>query len=375
MEIGNNEIHVTDVNAFLRCRRMWNWQSQLRRGLQPSEIPAALFLGQGVHVALDVYYKAMIRDHPVRPQMSYLLQAFNDWADERAEKIEQRTGALWESEKEMIEEQRQLGLGMLEHYYLWAEEADKKWEFVSTEELFNVPLPSPEGQDRTLPGRLVRRFFSRQKNLRYAGRFDGVIRELETGDLYLLEFKTTSRMYNMRYNYRGFQGKSYVWAARRVYGEEIKGIVYRALLKKVPSDPKPLKSGGYSRAKSQKTTFIWLKDKFEQIAQARGVDPKVVYGENEELLRYFHSQENEFFEEKTIHPPEERIEHTMRALYHLGQEMVTPDTPTFPQPGFHCNWCSFSDPCSMKDNGLDYEAVLDAEYAPRGFWEGNDEED
>lgn len=374
MEIRNNEIHVTDVNAFLRCRRMWNWQSLLRRGLQPAEIPAALFLGQGVHVALDVYYKAMIQDYPVQPQMSYLLQAFNDWADERAEKIEERTGALWESEKEMIEEQRQLGLGMLEHYYLWAKEADKKWEFVSTEELFDVPLPTPSGQ-RSVLGRLVRRFIDKPRDLRYAGRFDGIVRELETGDLYLMEFKTTSRMYNMRYNYRNFQGKSYVWAARQIYGDQIKGIVYRALLKKVPTDPVPLKRGGFSKAKSQKTTFLWLKHRFAQIAEDRGVDPKTVYKENEDLLRTFYEQENEFFEERVIHPPDERIEHTMRAIYHLGHEMVDPDTPTFPQPGFHCNWCSFSDPCSMKDNGLDYNAVLDAEYAPRGYWEGNEDDD
>lgn len=350
-----SEIHITDVQAYLRCRRMWDWQSQLRRGLQPAHLQEPLFLGQGIHVALDAYYSNPPKDRT----FDVLESTFTEWVEHRKSLMEEQSGPLWSSDKEMITEIKTLGLSMLRHYQLWSVVHDTRWNFLSTEETFDLPLP-----------------FCDDDSIRFAGRFDGVVEEKDTGDLYLLEFKTTKRMANMRHQYRSMQGTAYVWAAQQVYGLNLKGILYRALLKKQPSDPRPLKRGGFSQAKNQSTSFEWMVFKLGEIADTHGIDPKEYYREHEDFLRYLHQEGNSFFDELALVKQQSQLDSIMRAVSHLGQEMVNPNTPVFPQPGFHCSWCSFEDPCKLKMHGGDYEGLLEASYASRRYWEEyNKEED
>lgn len=382
---GPAEVHVTDFNTFLRCRRLWNWQSTMREGLQPAGMPAPLLLGQGVHSALDKYYSADEEDRTAR----LLLLAFHNWMDKRAERMKRRTGPLWKDEKEMIEEMRELGSGMLLHYHLWAPGVDQRFEFLSTEQFFKVPMPLPEfinvdadpfQRSRPFPvevppSRPSRRVLRGCSDmLDYAGRFDAVVRDRESGELFVLDFKTTRSLSNMQWTYRSVQGAAYVWAARQYFEEPIEGIIYRVLLKKVPQNPKTLVRGGYSRAKSQKTSFHWLKYFFEMVAEEREVDVNVVFRENEELLRYFHGQGNDYFDQTLLRKTPQQLESTMRALYYIGQDMANPETPVFPQPGFHCNWCQFENVCTLKEYGGDWQGLLEAEFAPRTYWEKFDDE-
>jgi hypothetical protein len=345
---------------------MWDWQSRLRRGLQKEELAAPLFLGQGVHVALDHFYSMPEQER----SLPLLTGAYILWIQKRVERMKEYGGPLWESEQDMVSDMRALGLGMLEHYWLWSRKADEEWDFLSTEELFNVPLPIFGESVVKRGSRMLKQLLGKDE-LRFAGRFDGVVRNRTTGKLYLLEFKTTKSLYNMRWTMRGIQGTAYIYAAREVYGSEIAGVMYRALVKKVPADPVPLKRGGYSKAKDQKTTFLWLKNYFEIEAAVRNVDVKVVFRENESLLRLFagENKEADFFDQTLVHRTQAEIDSVMRALSILGQEMIDPNVPIFPVPGFHCNWCDYGDPCTLKNKGGDVEALLEAQYAPRDYWE------
>lgn len=381
--MGSVEIHITDVEAFLRCKRLWNWQSLMRRGLQPAGMPAPLFLGQGVHVALDAYYSAPPDDRTA----GLLINAFDNWVDARSERMKKQTGPLWRSEKEMIDEMYELGTGMLLHYALWAEKRDKRWEFLATERKFVLPMPVPKEatrgrgySDLCRNGMYMSGGEWYSNKLSYAGRFDGVVRDVETGKLYLMEFKTSRSLHNMRWTYRGMQSTAYVWAANQMVEEltdgqcesPIDGIMYRVLLKKIPQSPKPLVNGGYSQAKNQKTSFEYFKYCLDKIAERENRDPHDLYVENENILRYLHQSGNEFFDEKILDRTPQQIDSTMRCLYHTGKTMADPNVAIFPQPGFHCSWCAFETPCSVAEVGGDYEGILEVEYAERGYWEDDE---
>lgn len=367
----SSEIHVTDVESFLRCRRLWDWQSMMRQGLQPAEMPAPLFLGQGVHVALDAYYSVAPEER--KPYIA--LQAFNEWKDKRVERMVETGGSLWQSEQEMVDDMTELGQGMLLHYCLWAKKRDERYDFLATEQKFRIPMPMTSTKDYSS------RAYPMSGLLKYAGRFDGVVRDRETGLVYLLEFKTSRSLHNMRYTYRGMQGTAYVWAASQLISDltdgevtdRVSGIMYRVLLKKLPDGPRPLVNGGYSQAKSQKTSFVFFKHCLDKIAEREERNPKELYRENENILRYLHDIDNEFFDETILERTPQQIESTMRALYLLGRQMADPDVPIFPTPGFHCGWCPFEVPCSVREQGGDYKGLLQVEYAKRSYWEESDD--
>lgn len=290
---------------------------------------------------------------------------------------------MWESEREMVDEMSELGQGMLLHYCLWAERRDERYDFIATERKFKIPMPVPESETR---GRGYKYNARRgmymdgsgwvSGTMEYAGRFDGIVQDKETGELYLLEFKTTRSMHNMRWTFRGMQSTAYVWAASQLLEEahgRLSGIMYRVLWKKLPDGPKPLVRGGYSQAKSQKTSFAYFKYCLDKLADRDGRDRKEMYRENEDILRYLHENGTKFFNETILDRTPQQIDSTMRCLYHIGKRMSDPDVPIFPQPGFHCGWCSFEMPCSTKEAGGDYEGILEIEYAQRGYWEDEEE--
>jgi hypothetical protein len=323
----------------------------MRYNLQPAGMPPALFLGQGVHIALDHYYR---QDAP--RSMDEPIQVFKDWCKDRAAKIEERTGRLWEQERDMINEMYALGHVMLEHYGLWIPERDKDLEVLGTEYKFKHPVPAPAGYTGRRGQRMV-----------LAGRFDGVVRERSTGDVYLLEFKTTSRLSNARWTMRSLQSSSYAWAATQIYGD-IKGVIYRFLVKKAPRQLKWLqKSGRFSMAVSQKTSYEWARKNIEDA----GEDPK----DYKEFLLALHQGGSDYFKEYRVPRTEQQKQDAIDAVYSYGRMMVDPDVPIFASGGFHCGYCPFVDPCTMRERGIDPEPLLAAEYESRDYWESEAEDE
>jgi hypothetical protein len=334
----------------------------MRMGLSPSQTPAPLFLGQGVHTALDVYYSLPEEDRTVE----VLQQAFHDWVKERSQKMKELTGPLWSAEKEMIREMYDLGMAMLLHYWLWVQPYDEYLEIIDTESKFTLPVPRPDP------------FRGPSRNINLAGRFDGIVRDRRNGKYFILEFKTTARSSSMKNYYRNLQGTAYTWAARQIYGLDVEGVLYRGLVKKVPANPKPLKRGGFSRAKSQKSTPHWFKYCFEQIAEG-SEDYAALLQENARILSILEGKIEDFFIRKAIHKTDQQLENAMQVIYHIGSQMNDPYIPIFAQPGWHCNWCPFADPCALKDIGGDWEGLLEIEYGHRTYWDdepgGDDNED
>lgn len=330
----------------------------MRRGLQREFTPAALFTGQGVHIGLEGYYAN-------NQSVDAAVERFGRWIASRTRRIEEFGGPMWDQEREMVDETLHLGHGMLRHYALWAPSVDQHLAVVATEQMFRVPLYY-ESKHVKSP-------------LYLAGRMDGIARDVRTGDLYILEFKTTRSLKDTSWVFNTLQGAAYVWAARQMYGPSVKGVLYRMLRKRIPDEIQPLvrTPGAFSRAKNQQTSFEYFKYALAQWAHAAGVSPLSVYKLNEEMLRYLHSTENLFFQERLVVKNDASLDNVLQAIRTTGMQMADPDVVIFKSPPlFYCNICPFRDPCTLKEAGGDWQGVLEAEYAPRDYWESefDDEE-
>jgi len=352
------ELHITDVETFLVCRRRWNWQSPLRHNLQQAALSQPLFIGQGVHVGLDAYHSN--GDNPYRA-----IVIFRKWVLDRTKAITERSGPLWDAERKMINDSYRMGAALLKHYHLWRRSTVSNLEVVATEQKFKVAVPIPgTGQPST--------------QIYLAGRLDGIVRS-PTGSLYPLEFKTARSLSNIHRIFVGLQGTIYTWAAKQLYGDEVIGIIYRILRKRIPQPPQPLQSGGFSQAKTQakKTSFQYFKFRLQAHARLYGLNVRDLYRDNKKVLNLLHRRGmDEFFLEKVVYKPQATMDNAVAALYHVGKMMIDEATPIFATPPpWGCSYCPFRGPCALLEAGLPTEAdaVLEAEYAPRHYWEDKNE--
>lgn len=380
---GSRVVHISDLNDYCRCKRSWNWSSQLRRGLQPAVSPVPLFMGSAVHWALDHGYRGCIGAEHAQFDLEAALHALKTWIKHHIARTIEYTGPLWEEEKISIRGVQDLAVLMLRHYALWAEPLDKLFRVLDMEYKFKVPLPGSHGME-------------------YAGRFDGYVEDIQSGNRYILEFKTAKSIQNRGGGIssnisgvlRGMQSAAYTWASGRVHDEQAHGVLYRFLLKKEPDSPKPLQRGGYSRAKSIKSTDAWfgyvldLIAKAKYDAQSEGASAtrslqelreseRAMAAETLQMLRTKNKYTgglvtgNDFFLQLPMVKKPGQIQGALDAITYEGLRMLEPEQPIYPIAGFHCNWCQFKTPCDLVARGMDdaAEGVLDANYGPRTYWE------
>ena len=346
------ELHVTDIQAYLQCRQMWFWQSSIRMNLQPMALSAPLFLGQGMHESWDAYYKHYQKTGVFNIQVA--LNTLRAWCKDRADKMIESTGVLWEAEREMVNDMYALGYKMLMHYELWSKPIDKGIEVIGTEYKFRLPVPNA-------PGLVI------------AGKIDGLVRYPEEAVIWPLEFKTAASFRNTPTTFRSLQCAVYTWAARQLFDDNIKGLEYRVCLKKPPRDLVPLqREHTFSQKKDQKTSYEWAMWYLEQYAKMNALDLTDLCNAHQKLL--FELQEKEtFFIRRRVTRTQQQLDNAVLVLQNIGAQMADPDTPIFAQPGFHCGWCSMRDPCSLLEMGEDPSMLLSAVYNTRDYWEGDNE--
>lgn len=203
-------ISASEIQAFLRCRRLWDYSGDNRRNLENKEPHPALWLGTGVHYGLETFYKTAV--HPTR--------AFKDWA------AVQKQAELPVGE---VKELLRLGEAMLDGYiqhYGALQPDDDGMAVLTTEQEFSVPIPDSVG------GHLV-------------GRMDGLCVDTR-GDYWVLENKTASQF--PRQLDLNVQFMAYAWAATLLAragvpqftavgvpsGARIRGVLYNGLRKQLP---------------------------------------------------------------------------------------------------------------------------------------------
>lgn len=401
-EMVGRSVSISEIKRFLNCRLRWRWASAppRGRGLSPKVSQPALVLGRNVHEALQRgldYPETSFVDH------------YNEVVEESSEGEADTT--MFKGEQEKILEEIRLGSAMLQVYDDYHERLNEEMGinyFLATETKWDgIEVP---GTDATL-----------------SGVFDALV---ETDDgLWILDFKTTSRR-NAAWTTQDLQATAYVHAARQMYGPEVRGIIFRFLLKKEPYDGDKLilKSGNLTKRSNLDNLTTYRNYQMAiavSVAQAlvgevleipadpalnlpRDASGKVLYDMldyndwkkvvqtlkgNKIFRSLFSKMKKKYFQQlnplKTAWKnfiwdvEEERTPTTVTnylqtVLAPAMQEMVM--EPTVGPTGLAASWalcgrCPFKEPCKLAMEGAAYEVILDEEFEIQDRYLEEDEDD
>jgi len=308
---------------------LWNFTSKIRQNYEPVQRVEALDFGTAMHKALEAYYQPATWG--TVDKEGNAVQAFLESIKDVQSKV--RIGAL--EFETRFEELKALGLGMLDHYFLWAPEHDT-FKPILVEIEFEVPIPGLEG-------------------VVYQGRIDLVVED-DYG-YWLVDHKTTAQLAQTEWLALDDQCSSYAWAIREQLGLEVRGVIYNELYKKVPKPPRVLSYGGLSVAKNQDTSF----EVYLQTIRKGGYKVKPYLP----MLQYLKDNPKQFvrrtkvsYNKKTLDIVEQRIK--LEAVEMLGNPTIYP-TPS----RFNCNGCMFFAPCLALHEGRDPDTILDELYERR----------
>lgn len=336
------EIHVSDLSAYKECRRRWGWVSPLRMNLRPEHTKIYFIVGRAVHYSIGEWYENGTLPHITYDLYMRELRKFESIAPGDDE------------------EQVRIGRGVCENYHSWVtsvEEPDEDWKILATEMKFKTPLYN-------LKGKKSNRIF-------LAGRIDGVWEHRRTGDIWLVEFKTTAREPNPKWPQLDDQAAGYCWAAEQIFGRRVKGMMFRFLKKRMPEPPKRIRNGkALSRAinSSLHTTEKLYLQAIRELA-ADSLEPNAtdleighaaatLEGDYADILDQLAMQgyEHYFAEFMTPRSPAE-IKTMGRELWQVGLEMSRDSTFIYSEPDWQrCVRCAFREPCLLTNEGRD-EAV------------------
>jgi hypothetical protein len=268
-------------------------------------------------------------------------------------------------EEQMFDEQITLIEGMLEHYVLWvSSNRDQLWsddnlEFISLETEFSVPLLTPTGR--------------RSNRVYLAGRFDGLVRRKDNGTYWIWETKTAAAPKRLQATLdNSEQSGAYIYAAQQLIGENISGVLYNILRKKVPALPRVLKNGTLSQAQDQDTTPALYLDAIKEQHPDEAQDPQWIMDNYGAFLQALMDRQSEkpFFLRIPIRRTSQEIGRMSERIWQVALEMTRPSTACYTNASWTtCGNCRFKGPCLAWEAGADVETILSREYRPRRPWD------
>lgn len=353
------DIHITDVQTFLTCRKRWDYSSLLRQGLEPRRLVGPFVTGRAIHAALEAFYK-----HGTDAVET--VQAFFEHT--RQELI---ANGRWERSSVAFAEELELSLSMADYYMFWHRTYDGPWkdddlEIISMETEFNVP---------------IRRAGGRQ-DIALAGRFDGIVKHKADGSYWLMETKTAANQFD-RYDEtldRSIQATAYVIAAEHVLKQPVAGVMYNILRKKIISPPPVLKSGMLSQNKSMDVPVHYY---LAYIRKHHSEDFDRMFGEHPaeqrreltndwiqqnygDTIAAMNMRPREFVKRAIVRKTAEEKKTFLREFWAIANDMANAQTPIYRNEGaFTCGFCPFSQMCSIEKNGGDIQYIVANDFQPR----------
>jgi PD-(D/E)XK nuclease superfamily len=374
-------IHASDRGAFKRCRRRWDWSSPSRNNLVPKAsvmgVSVPLWFGTGIHYALEHYYNPTLQRDPV--------ESFRYWFDltwrggtitKEELKLSYDYGVLLndgtyrvnglqdilpDPDQEEFLMHKELGEKMMEFYKLYAQ-ANDNFAVIMVEHDFSIPL----GFDALDPrdGEI--------KQVHARGRMDTVIQDLETGRFGLIDHKSAIKIdeaYFEKLN-KDDQITTYLWAAEReaeIHDLPYKNmdyLIYQAIRKAYPKPPSVTSRGFPSLDRTKESTTSGM---FKQACETLGLTSWL--SSNEKAKGYYEwlqeVGDSQFIVRTTVPRNKFEKEACGRHIEMEARDMLN-EPAIYPNPtgDWYCVRCSFRPPCLAKDDGSDFQSLLDNNYEP-----------
>lgn len=330
-------IHTSDRILYKRCRRKWDFESFLRRNMEPKGLSPNLWFGTGIHFALEDYHGYNYFGSPVNA-----FQAYYDCFDRDTELnidcealADIAPGMLGYYANEWLPYRKQFNT-------LWIEGVPQ----VEVEVIIDLP------QISKIVGIPVH----------YSMRFDRIVTD-DIGRLWIMDYKT-AKQFDVTKLETDPQISAYCWGAELYYGRPIEGMVYLQMKKVLMGDAKILKSGEVSADKSQNTNARRYLELLEFQYKTGWSD------KHQDTLDYFLAQENELGDANIRYDLVRRNAYSKKKEYELIKmeilEMLSKDLPIYPNPTLNCyRDCTFRPVCLAQNDGLDWEFILKENYQQR----------
>lgn len=397
-----HSVHTSERRSHRGCRRRHNWV--FREGYYPYTTVKPLEFGVAFHKGMEKLYDPLTWDDK---ELAYNLAraAFVQVCEDqfKAFKKAVETGKVsgfidMTAARQDYDDRRELGLGMLRHYYQRVmPEADKFFKPVKVEIEFEVPIAGPDGEmiwckcDRcwkryksyalqnmdVLKGmsdpssylELVVRPEWQGLPVTYGGRIDMLAQD-NLGRYWVVDWKTAARLATGEpgadddFMWMDDQITSYCWAMW-VMGFPIAGFVYVEIKKVAPEEPEPLQRPYKGRMYPvNKQTVTATYDQYLDTVKEN--DPTAyANGLYDEFLDYL-KESVRFHLRHEIHRSDAELRSAGYNIWLEAQEMTDPNSRIYPSKGrFSCSGCAFWEPCLSKDRGEDYQYTLDTMYEKR----------
>jgi|GEM_PF-3396584 len=322
-------IRQSDMGAYRKCRRYWDYTSALRQNLQPGgQAIIHFWFGTGMHFALEDFH------------------GFNRFGDPRhafAAYVEATPEA---QRPPKWEEYAELAPSMLAYYLeSWLpqrSEYDTLWVAGKPQLEVSWKLPLA-GLDHPV-----------------SGTFDRLVTD-PYGRLWIMDWKMMATIETAKLD-NDFQVTTYLWAAEQLYGK-VEGLIYVQFKKVVPRGPEWLeKSGRFSMATSAPVSYgsfvASLKHRFGTVPSE--------YQAHLNKLAMLEDGDGDLFIRRTL------VRRNRNALTLHGQhvtaqarEMTYPHLAIYPNPTKDCGYCPFRAPCLAADDGADEAYLLQENFVSR----------
>lgn len=369
-------IDTTTRRRAKSCRRAASIlnHAPFGRGLRPKTNAPALDFGIAIHEALDSGYsqghETLGYDYGRMPgyfsrlidaNIATIKEGYKPWPDQVAQ----------------YEEQRTLGVAMLEEYARWAPSQDD-FTVVMSEHAGLVPVyakPGVEWQSDGYGDMVPLPRDGTEVIALYYFRTDGIVRDA-LGRLWVLEHKTCKRWWTDAMLQLDEQITAYMWAEQAWFGEPMAGVLMNFLLKDTVEDPDLLKNG-------KPTTAI---SRLGRVTAARyGAACEATFGDDGRSWSEGHAAAFDALtarEKESGHPTirRERVTRSPEAVAIQGRRIVEetmdllrPDRPTYPTPSYACGWCPAYAACLLMEEGQDAEWLIQQNFemvAP--MWDRHD---
>lgn len=384
-------IHGSDISAFKRCRRYWDWTSpsrnNLRKKVSINGVNMALWFGTGIHYALEMYYSPVLQRDPVEAFKTWYTFQWEggvvgeEWLERTYDihpRIEDRGHDLtmyriqglrdilpnMEEVQEEFQQHYELGVGMLEFYKDWAPRNDD-FICVAAESMFSIPLGF-----ETVDKREESPNYGKKLEVHARGKRDAVIYFPDYDKFGVIDHKTAARVDEdyFRKLEKDEQCNTYLWATmeeakhegRPWSGHMVDRVLYTALRKNYPKPPTWNTNGkSLSIDRSKEGTTAEL---FEQTIK----DNEVLHDwfrNNEKAQAYYtylcEMGDANFVQRDIVTRNRYEVAATQRHIEMIAREM-TGEPAIYPNPSgtFSCIQCAFRSPCIAADDGSDWEGML-----------------
>lgn len=336
-------IRTSDRQSFKRCRRKWDWQ-YVHRGNRTSNTRSnPLWLGSGLHFALEDRHGARRYGTGSDAFRAY----FQAWL--HASKV----GGI--SPPDDAKELCDLAYKMLDYYELWLENREELHTLMvdgkpQTEIRFEIELPIPKellnlyGWDKCVS----------------TGTIDRVIID-EYRRLWPLDYKSAKRFETGHFD-TDPQISSYCWAAQQLYPTyEIAGFIYQQHKKQVPETPKFLSSSGmFSVSKTQATTRPLYRQSLLNLYGTLEKAPKANLDYLDHLMLTETDTQDRFIRRDFVSRNKSQISSVFEQMCLEAIDMLNPNLSIYPNHTRDCSWdCNFQQACVNRDDGGDWQFELE----------------